>query len=531
MGTYSPNSSAKQSKAVRKSAKLPAQAPKASLSVVQSPTIAPGKPSTAYRAWIIVGALAMILSAGGGAVGLAWLSYRLIVNPQAVKWVSHWVPGWSLQLPGEQPTQTLKEIRTELRNQGQTTGELIPLGKNQSFVDGKTPVKDWLVPIRKTESNCFANCDRIVELRVYQTAPEPPQSVEAEEQYYLVHQVATPGLEESFAIAPLAEATSANQGSSRLLPLTQLSRYEDNVPKQGVWLHLSGSRVRGDETIAYGQVLYYNPKHQHLSAKLSWTSPTAEIPVWKNVTGDRTPEVIVNQTIGMEPQFEIYEVKPQRFIQSPVQLEQISLSAAAVTNPYYESALLLARSRLWSTSLAWLQALKKRSPQLWTPSAEAQLALIKWHAGATATQADSSWASPSQQVLANLLDGRWERATMIFESSVAASQETVSVLKTDQGRLENRVKAALRINPEKLEIKAWGTLLKAVQQDSNTAIAWLQALPKTSPQDFTKIRTLMQRLDPNFSDFQPSLNTPEPSPSVEESSDALQSPEPSALTQ
>lgn len=531
MGTYSPNPSSKRSKPVRKLVRLPAKVSERSLSAVQAAAIVPRKPSTSYRAWMIVGALAMILSAGAGAASLAWLSYRLIVNPHAVKWVGQWVPGWSIQQQGEQPTQTLKEIRAELRNQGQATGELIPLGENQSFVDGKTPVKDWLVPILKTESNCFANCDRIVELRVYQTAPDPPQSVEAEEQYYLVHQVLTPGLEESFAIAPLAEATSTNQGSSRLLPLTQLSRYEDNAPKQGVWLHLSGSRVRGDEMIAYGQILYYNPKHQHLSAKLSWTSPTAELPVWKNVTGDRTPELLVNQTIGMEPQFEIYEVKPQRFIQSPVQLEQISLSAAAVDDPSYENALLLARSRLWSTSLAWLQALKKRSPQLWTAAAEAQLAMIKWHAEATATQADSSWASPSQQVLANLLDGRWERATMIFESSVTASQETVSVLKTDQGRLENRVEVALRLNPGKLEIKVWGTLLKAVQQNPNTAIAWLQTLPKTSPQDITKIRTLMQRLDPNFSDFHPSLNPPESSLSAAESPHASPSPEPLALPQ
>lgn len=478
------------------------------------PSIAAAPKSFQQKILQITSAIAILLLAGTGTVGLIWLSCRLIVNPQAVTWVNEWLPGWSGDRRQDNHTQTLQEIRAELRQRGQLAGELLLLGKNQSFVDGKTPVTDILLPVLETSASCYANCDRLVELRIYQSAPALPKSISAEETYYQVQQFPVSGVEETFAIAPLVDATSSNQGSSRMLPLTHLNRFEDTGLKQGIWFNLSGHRVRGNETIAYGQVLYYHPQHQHLSVKLTWTSPTGEIPGWKEVTGGNMPELIVNQTIGMEPQFDVYQVRPQRFIQSPVQLEPISLAATASVNPQVESALLLARNRLWSTSLAWLKGVKQRSPHTWNAATQAQMDLIQWHAQATATQADGSWASPSQQVLANLLDGRWERAITVFASSVEASQETVGLLKTDQGRVKNRIEAALRVNPHKLEIKAWSALLMAAQQNPNAAIGWLQKQPQTKPQDITQIRALLQRLDPQFSDLQPApTDRREPRPS------------------
>ncbi len=212
-----------------------------------------------------------------------------------------------------------------------------------------------------------------------------------------------------------------------------------------------------------------------------------------------TPELIVNQTIGMEPSFEIYQVKPHNFVHSPVQLEPISVTEPVLEDSHYRSALLLARSRLWSTSLKWLQSFQQRSPQQWSAATQAQLDLIRWHALATQNQAEGSWSSPGQQILANLIDGRWERALTVFESSVEASQETLGVLKTDKGRLENRIKASLRVSPDKLAVKSWGTLLIAAQQGQSAAIAWLKKQPHTTTKDIASIQILIQRLDPNFS--------------------------------
>lgn len=514
MGSHFPNSVNKSARAKLAPVKpVPTRLSHRSASIQTSSVPSRRSQPLARRGWSWGWAIALGFLATAGAMSLGWLSLHLIVNPQSVKWVNRWVPGWQVKPSGDEPTKTLHEIRAELRQQGLQTGELLTLGKSQSVVDGKTTATDVLLPVIQSAVNCFTNCDRIVELRVYQAAPTA-NSVDAAEPYYLVYQLAVSGIEESFAIAPLVDATSQNQGSSRLLPLTTLSRYEGTVPTPGIWFSLSGSRSQGSDTIAYGQMLYYYPPAHHLSVKLDWTSPTGETPVWKAVAGGKSPNLLVNQTIGMEPQFEIYQVKPQPFLHSPVQLNPISLTTPALEDGQYNSALMLARNRLWSTSLAWLQSVRGRSlqPQAtpsWNDTAQAQLALIRWHAQATATQAESSWASPSQQILANLLDGRWERATTVFTSSVAASQEMVGVLKADQGRLANRVKAALRVNSSNLDAKIWGALLMAVQQNPQAAIAWLQKQPKTKPQDVTRVQALFQRLDSNFDESTGSVSKPD----------------------
>lgn len=466
-------------------------------SALAKPQVVPAK-TDKRSIWKYFWAIVLVLGAASGVVGLGWISVQLIVNPQSLSWVNRFVPGWSNHPLQEEPAKSLEKIRSELQQKGLIPGDLIPLGKSLSFQDGRSSTTDVLLPVRQTRPNCQTLCDRLVELRVYQTAPDPSQKVDSGDEYYLVGQLPISGVEESFAIAPLVEANSENQGSSRVLPLTDLNRYESTQSPQGIWLSLKGSEIRGDVTVTYGQVLYYHLKSQHLSSKLQWTSPAGEEPIWKPVTGGGSPELIVNQTIGLEPQFEIYQVQPQNFVQSPVALTPITLSTPVLTNPQYQSALLMARNRLWSTSLTWLQALKQRSPSSWSGAAQAQLDLIRWHAQATKTQAEGSWASPSQQILTNLIDGRWERAVTVFESSVEAAHEMVNLLKSDTGRIENRARVALRFNPTKREIKAWGALLLAAQKDQATAIAWLRKQPRTTSADIAYVSDLLQRLDPNF---------------------------------
>ena len=447
----------------------------------------------------VAGAIALIVLLSGGIVGCGWLALQLIVNPQSSGWVSQWFPGWVPSKGAEHPPKTLYAIRAELRSQGKTTGELLELGQNVSFMDDRTTVSDLLLPVLEQRPNCQTDCDQIVELRLYQTAIDGKNAT-SELLYSLVDQLAIAGPEESFAIAPLVDAKSDNQGSSRALPLTSVTR-SDLPSAQGVWLTLSGKRDQGNETLAYGQIIHYNPSRFHLSKKLQWTSPTGEAPIWKEITGGGTPELIINHTIGMEPQFEIYQIKPLNFLPNPVQLESISIAESALAQSTYQSALLLARAGLWSTSLKWLESLKgKLSAKGWSSMAQAQLDLIRWHAQVTQAQAENSWASPSQQVLANLIDGRWERALQVFQSSVVASQETAYLLKADAGRLENRIKALVQTGSNKLEVKAWGALLVAAQKGQPAAIAWLKKQPKVTAAEVAQITALTKRLDPAFTD-------------------------------
>ncbi|HEY9616369.1 MAG TPA: hypothetical protein V6C64_05995, partial [Microcoleaceae cyanobacterium] len=266
--------------------------------------------------------LLLLLAAGGCIFGSIRFGVQLIVNPQQLLWINQWIPDWiPVETSGAKPPKTINELRAEVASQRQTLGESLLLGKNKSAWDGSS-VTDVLIPILAKRPNCASHCDQIVELRLYQassvtTAPKGP----SEQRYQLISQLPIAGLEESFVIAPLVDAHSADQGSSTVLPLTKWQRFEGNAPRKGVWLLLSGEWDEGDATIAYGRIIHYNPEQFYLSPKLQWTSPGGHLPEWREITGGGTAELIVDQTIGLEPQFEIYQVKPLNFMPSPLQLE------------------------------------------------------------------------------------------------------------------------------------------------------------------------------------------------------------------
>lgn len=479
--------------------KTPASALPRSTSVkkrVVAPTAVdlPQKRLFGRAVWETVLAIALCLLAIGSVIELGQFGLQLMISPQSLIWINRWIPGWiSLQITEAAP-KTLGDIRNDLRKAGQRPGEPIPLGKGVSFLDGKSPATDLLLPVLEPQPNCQADCDRVVELRAYQTSPGNLTD-KGEIAYYLVSQLTVKGPEESFAVAPLVDAQSGSQGSSHALPLNHLTRFEGKVPTQGIWLNLSGRRQWGNDTIAYGQIIHYYPKHQHLAVKLQWTSPTGEDPIWKQVTGNSNPELIVNQTLGLEPQFEIYQVKPLKFVSSPVQLEEVSLADPVLQNWTYRDAMLLARSGLWSTSLEELQALKQQLPKKqWSEAVQAQMDVVRWHAQVTKVQAEGAWASPGQQVMANLIDGRWQTALSAFQASVEASQETAAIFKGDSGRLAKRVRTALQLNPTQTELMTWNFLLIAAQQNPAIAIAGLKK-QKLTPKDKLAITALIKRLD------------------------------------
>lgn len=417
-----------------------------------------------------------------------------MINPQQLVWLNQWVPGLVPQSLGSWSVpQTMPQIQAALQNVGRSAGEPIRLGPNRSGIDQR-PVVDWLLPIYQRSPNCQTDCNTIVEVRVYQAADR-----QVTPSYQLVSQLAIAGLEESFVLAPMIDARAANQGSSRALPLTQLKHFTGTIPQLGIWLALQGRLQRSMGEALYGQILYYNPARLHLSTKLAWSSPAQQEPQWVNITGNPSPELVVNQTTGLEPQFTVYQVKPLKFIDSPVQLEPISLAPNVLPHPRYQTALMLARSGLWTPSSQWLKPLKAQGIP-WSPIAQAQLDVIAYHARITQQQANQSWASPGQQILAYLINGNWERGLEVFESSVAASQETAELLRADRGQLADRIKAGLRADPKRRPIKLWGVLLQAAQRDQKTALAWLRQQAHSTQEDIDRATRLSQRLDANFTE-------------------------------
>jgi hypothetical protein len=448
----------------------------------------PLKQKTRLKSWLTtLGAIALLLASSGVIVGGIWLSIMWMVNPNAVVWLNRFLPEWTrIPIDAKSPPKTLEGIQQEVRNSGFSPGEPLYLSKS-GMDEGSTP---FLLPILKSSPTCQIDCEEIIELRVYQ--PTKPKY------YQPMIRLTVSGPEEYFVLSSLLKSGSDKASSSRLLPLKQLTRFDDKAPESGFWFLLSGQRSIGDTPMTYGQVLHYNPDQMHLSVMSQWTTPNENTPYWQQVTGDATPELVINQTVGLEPEFKVYQVRPRNFVPDPITLEEISLIQPVLDTQTYRNALLLARNGLWSPALQLLQSQKKNSN--WSPAAQAQLDVIQLHTQITQAQAKQAWSSHSSSIVANLIDGRWADALLLFQSSVPGTQaqDIVTTFKTDSGGLLARVEAALKVTPNDTNVTAWGALILSAQQGRAKAIAWLQQrskTPQSKPVDLAKINELLDRLD------------------------------------
>ncbi|HEY9652485.1 MAG TPA: hypothetical protein V6C95_17640 [Coleofasciculaceae cyanobacterium] len=421
----------------------------------------PQQPKSRLKRFLVtLGAIAALIMAGGVLVGGIRLALLIMIDPNAIVWLNQYLPEWTrIPIANASLPQTLTAIEAEVRQEGLIPGE-------PQFLD-----TELLLPILGLQPNCQTECEYIVELRVYQ----PAQSTGREKSYYLVNQLSITGPEEYFVFSPPTDTKVDDAGVSRTLPLTTLTPLDNNAPTQGFWFNLSGQQLSGDIPRTYGQIIHYNPDQMHLSVMLQWTTPEQYQPYWQQVTGTSTPELVVNQTIGMEPHFKVYQIQPRQFVPNPIYLEEITLTQPAIDTQTYRNALILARNGLWSGALQQLQLQKKKN---WSTAAQAQMDTIQLHAQVTKSQAEGSWVSPSQQIFAQLLDGRWAEALKVFESAAdgAPVQEVAALLKADPGTLWNRVEAALKVNPKDNQVKAWGALMLTAQQGRAKAIAWLNQL-------------------------------------------------------
>ncbi|WP_298907791.1 hypothetical protein [uncultured Nostoc sp.] len=433
-------------------------------------------------------AIAILLSSASLIMAFAWISVLFIFNPDQVSWLNKILPAWAqIPLGNHEHPQTLKQIQLNLSKENKIFGETLPLHQ-----DAKN---SFLLPVFQQRANCQSDCKQLVELRVYQRSEELEFKSQSENYYYLATQLPVTGPEESFVISPLLDGTSEPQDISIPLPLTKVQRFDGRTPSSGVWFNLRGQRQQGTGAFAYGDIVYYNPERTNLLQMLSWTSPNGQLPKWQQVTGDGTKELVVDQTIGLEPYLQVYQVKPLKLFLKPIQLEAITLQSPALKDSAYQNALSIARSGLWTPAFEWLKFIKKQRKGVLPAVAQAQMDLIRLHSQLTKIQADKNWASPSQEVLADLIDGRWGKALQVFEASPHNAQEIATLLKADKKRLWNRTAAALRVNPNRLEVQAWFALILAVQQGEEHANSWLKAQPKITKDNFAYIQGLLARLN------------------------------------
>ncbi len=431
-------------------------------------------------------AIAILLSSVGLIITFAWISILFILNPDQVSWLNKVLPLWAqIPLGKHERPQTFKQIELNLTQKNLIVGELLPL-----YQDTKN---SFFMPVFQRRANCESDCQKLVEIRVYQRSQELEFKSEPENYYYLESQLSITGPEESFVISSLPDAILEPQDISVPLPLTKVQRFEGQTPSAGVWFNLRGERQQGIGVITYGDIVYYNPERSNLQQMLSWKSPTGQLPKWQQVTGDATKELVIDGTVGLEPHLDVYQVKPLKLFLKPIQLEAINLKSPVLKDSAYQNALSIARSGLWTPAFEWLKFIKKQRKGL-PEEAQAQMDLIRLHSLVTKSQAEKSWASPSEQILANLIDGRWEKGLQVFESADNV-QEIGTLLKGDETRLWNRTVAALRVNPDRQQVQAWFALILAVQRGQEAANSWLETQPKITKDRLAYIQNLLVKLD------------------------------------
>jgi hypothetical protein len=435
------------------------------------------QPSLRSKLSCLVMVTMLWLTVAGAIAGGGWLAIQLIINPGAVSWLSGIFPQWNDKpLTGQDTPQTLSEIQANAAERGLTLGEAIALTSGtQSASD------DLLMPVLARSEQCGGigatpapvslassmGCERIVELRVYRHFG----SQWLKPSFLLIDRLAVTGPAEFFVVAPLVLSPKDSQGSSQSLPFTQVSAIPGNPPADGgVWLQLSGEWQRGSVNVVYGQVVRYDLVRSRLDLLLPWTSPAEEVAQWQEVTGGNAAELVVNQTLGLEPGFQVYQVNRGS-------LEEISLAKPALDSRTYQQGIVLAQNGLWSPALRLLQRVKQRHQGKtpgWSASAQAQMDLVALHAQFTQAQAQQDWASPSQQITAKLVDGQWQEALRLLQVALQDGHDMTRLLQDGSGRLWKRVGIALQVNHNQPEVQAWGMLMLTAQRGRAAAIAWLQ---------------------------------------------------------
>jgi hypothetical protein len=418
--------------------------------------------------------------------GAGWVSLQYMMNPDAVLGLDKFLEEESA-IANEEPPQNLDEIEAQLRASGLIPDRLIPL-KGAKGAKGVFLMPVMMETLPPKSLVCDSPCKQISELRIYQEAPTPKGSPKTHRYVRPVTQLSIEGPTEVDVMAPLIFNESENEHSNHPLPLTEIKTLQDKAPSTGFWFTLTGQRLEGDVMLAYGQVYHYNPETMNLSEMMEWSSPANRMPAWQQVTNGGYPELVIDQTVGLEPNLEVYQVQPRNFLLNPFELVPVSMNEQAFDSAPYRQVLQLAKNGLWSVALKQMQALKqqrlKTKDELWPDAAQAQLDVIELHANITKSQADANLSDPGQKALAHLIDGRWEAALKLFEADLDNTYPIALILKADKGQLWERVEAALKVEPNRRAIMSWGALIVAAQQGKEKALSWAttgSTEPKPAP--------------------------------------------------
>lgn len=430
------------------------------------------------------------LSLSGGVLVGTWIALQLVINPGSVGWLSWLFPEWGreAELHARDAPKPLDELAAIAQETGLQFGTPINLHPHGQPANRST----LMIPVTASPQGCSGRgCGRIVELRVYHAVEDSWR----EQHYQLGDRIAIEGPDEFFVTAPLVQVTSLGPGSSRALPLHKVERFTVQPSEHGIWFAVSGEHRIGRDRLRFGQIGWYDFRRQRLGLDEPWTSPNGSRPRWTSITGNETPELVIDQTVGLEPRYLVYFLRPPANGRS-LNLEAISLQQVPLANRSYENALLLAQHGLWSPALEVLESLKQQYSDDWPAYAQAQLDLVALHAKVTQRNAERDWANAGQDLIAMLIDGQWENSWAFLMAELPRENSVSQVLQEDQRSLWRRVEAAVRVSPNRTAVSNWASLMQYLRGGREAAIVQLQGADSVTPVSLTRQqRNILQQLD------------------------------------
>jgi hypothetical protein len=460
----------------------------------------------------------LLFSSFGVVIATLWLSLQYLVNPDVAFWLDYELLGITPPRQAEaSPPQTLDQIQAALTKSGLTAGQPIVLKSDFALQSEMKTASDIAMPILKKDAadaslqgavSCTEPCEKIYQLRIYRSLQLPwlIRLLLSKPYFRLTDVIAVRGPSGADLLAP-DQNPLVSAGSDQPLPLTQSEVYNP-APQPGLWLRLTGLQTQGSSVSTYGQIFYFDPRRERLDLMTNWVSPPGEVPQWQQVTGDSVPELVVNQTVGLEPQYAIYQLKVTDGVAH--QLQPITLMEPALNAPTYLDGLTLAKSGLWTPALALLKQSKQENPKRWNPSAQAQLSYVQLHANVTQAQANQPSASTVQRILGYLVNGSWLPALDVLQSDRSARSEVREMLLSDTGRLANRIDTALKVTPGETSAIAWGALLRMIRGSEAQAIAWTQRQSNGRAATVTLVKKLLKQLNQPEAAAVPKTVTPSP---------------------
>jgi hypothetical protein len=474
----------------------------------------------------------LLLGSFGAIAGLLWLSIQYLINPDVAFWLDHGVLGTaqSRQVSEQQPFR-LSKIQSAIKAEGLFAGQPIVLKSDFTLQSGLGTAANIAIPVSNSaDEACRGTCGGIQQLRIYRSLQLPflIRMFQGDPYFRLTDAIAVQGPSES-DLRALENNPLVSLGSDQPLPITQSQIYE-RAPQPGLWLRLVGLQTQGSSVSTYGQIFYFNPTGERLELMLNWVSPPGEVPLWQQVTGDSQPELVINQTVGLEPQYRVYQLRFANGVAH--QLQPLSLNEPAFESPAYTDALTLAHSGLWTPAETMLKQVKQNNPKSWSTAAQGQLDYIHLHARVTQAQAAQPSASGVQRIMGYLINGSWTAALNVLQSDRTLRPELQEMLLSDSGRLTNRIDTALKVIPGDSSIIEWGALLRLSQNSKEAAIAWTQRQSKGNSATVAKVQKLLKQMDqpkpavkptptpkPSPKLIQPKVIQPTPSPIVEPSAE------------